>query len=76
MTNQVTTDEAIERTLAALADLPSGPNDEETLAVIQAAAWELGVQAGFDSTSEGFNGECAFDHCAPDNYPPTNPYRK
>jgi hypothetical protein len=39
-----------------------------------AGAWDEGAQAGFDSTAEGFNGECVFDHCAPDGYPPTNPY--
>lgn len=41
---------------------------------LMADAWAEGAQAGFDSTAEGFNGECAFDHCAPDDYPPTNPY--
>lgn len=39
-----------------------------------AGAWSEGAQSGFDSTAEGFNGQCAFDHCAPDDYPPTNPY--
>ena len=39
-----------------------------------AGAWAAGAQTGFNVTREGFNGECAFDHLAPDNYPPTNPY--
>jgi hypothetical protein len=37
--------EAIERTLAALADMPSGPPAEEILAVIQAAAGEEAIAA-------------------------------
>ena len=42
----MTPEEAIEITLAALADLPSGPPSEEILAVIQAAAWDEGRRHG------------------------------
>lgn len=37
-------EEAIEFTLAALADQPSGPPAQEILAVIQAAAWDEGFE--------------------------------
>ena len=42
----MTLEEAIERTLAALADLPSGPPSEEILATIQAQAWDEGRKHG------------------------------
>lgn len=60
----MTPEEAIERTLAALADLPSGPPAEEVLAVIQAAAWD----EGFD---EGRSGDADTELTTQ----PTNPYR-
>jgi len=39
-----------------------------------AEAWEAGARTGFEVSREGFNGECAFEHCADDDYPPTNPH--
>lgn len=42
----MSSDEAVEIVLNALADLPSGPPARETLAVIQAQAWDEGRKHG------------------------------
>jgi hypothetical protein len=39
----MTPDEAIEYTLAALSDMPSGPPAKDILAAIQAAAWDEAI---------------------------------
>lgn len=65
----MTPEKAIERTLAALADLPSGPPPEETLAAIQAAAWDEGVSDGQWNAEHAYQIEAGTRTAIP------NPYR-
>lgn len=69
MSNQMIPEQAIELTLAALADLPSGPPSEEILSVIQAAAWDEGVSDGQWNAEHAYQIEAGTRTAIP------NPYR-